>query len=60
MIRKEFTEKDLNREEKDVHNWIIVKGQVERCGVSEEQLEQYFKGKITSSMQSTLCNPACN
>lgn len=53
-------EKALNREEKDARNWIIVKGQVEHWGVSEEQLEQYFKGKITSSMQSTLCNPACN
>lgn len=53
-------ENALNREEKDAHNWIIMKDQVEHCGVSEEQLEQYFKGKITSSIRSTLCNPACN
>lgn len=47
MMRKEFTEeKTLNCEGKDACNWIIVKHQVEHCGTSEEQLEQYFKGKI--------------
>lgn len=61
MIRKEFIEeKALNCEEKDVRNWIIMKDQVEHCGVSEEQLEWYFKGKMTSPMQSTPCKPACN
>lgn len=53
-------EKVLNYEEKDTCNWIIVKDQVEHFKVSEEQLEQYFQGKITSPMQSTLCYPACN
>lgn len=52
--------KALNCEEKDARNWIIVKDQVLHCGVSEEWLKQYFKGKITSSIHSTLCNPACN
>lgn len=53
-------EKVLNCKEKDTHNCIIVKDQVEHCGVSEEQPEQYFKGKITSPIHSTLCKPACN
>lgn len=59
-MRKEFMEETLNCEGKDACNWIIVEHQVEHCGTCEEQLEQYFKGKIISPMQSTLWNPVCN
>lgn len=45
MIKNEFLEKTLNCEDKDAHNWIIVKDQGEHCGVSEDQPEQYFKGQ---------------
>lgn len=47
-------EKTLHCEGKDTCNQAIVKHQVEHCGASEEQLEQYFKGEIRSPMQSTL------
>lgn len=55
-----MTEKISGYEKNDTHNWIIVKNQVEHCRASEGQFEQYFKGKITSPIQSTLCQPACN
>lgn len=51
-------EKTWRCEGKDACNQIIVKHQVEHCGASEEQLEQYFKGKIRSPMQSTLVQPS--
>lgn len=47
-------EKTLHCEGKDACNQVIVEHQVEHYRPSEEQLEQYFKGKIRRPVQSIL------